>query len=83
MVIGIFVFGIFAKFAAPLGYPGGEKYVPVIPGPDTKNPKTSLYEEQGKEGHSLDANTNFLLCRMASWNGWCSNMRRRSNITNT
>jgi hypothetical protein len=40
---GGFVLGTTAKFTEPFGKAAGAVQGPVIPGPDKKKPKTSLY----------------------------------------
>ena len=49
--------GTFAMLMEPLGKPEGEEYGPVIPGPEMKNPNTSLYSELIQVKYSLDPKT--------------------------
>ena len=52
-----------ARFIEPFGWKAGELYGPIIPGPDKKNPNTSLYWVFSHPKYSCDPKTylNFIV----------------------
>ena len=46
--------GTTAKLTDPFGWYEGDEYEPLIPGPDKKKPKTSLYWEFSNSKYSWD-----------------------------
>ena len=54
---GGFEFGTMARFIEPFGWKAGELYGPLIPGPDKKNPNTSLYWVFSHPKYSCDPKT--------------------------